>query len=183
MRQKIGYKRLQSLIAERVNPANLPLEAQFAFAVGMAHTLLDPLGCTPKRDRPKCNARCRTGRRCQARAVWDKDYDCPRNGKCRLHGGLSTGPRTPEGRRRIGEATRQRAQARRLAQAQAAVRAEALAAYQAALALYEATCQRDMTNFPGLKSGFLQIQGYQVELAYQRCLDCGVDPRACEETV
>jgi hypothetical protein len=27
----------------------------------------------------------------------------------------------------------------------------------------------------------MQIQGYQVDLAYQRCLESGVDPRAYEE--
>jgi hypothetical protein len=27
-----------------------------------------------------------------------------KNGRCRLHGGLSTGPRTPEGRERIRQA-------------------------------------------------------------------------------
>ena len=30
------------------------------------------------------------------------------NGRCRCHGGLSTGPRTPEGRKAVAEATRQR---------------------------------------------------------------------------
>ena len=37
---------------------------------------------------------------------------CPkaplRNGRCRNHGGDSTGPKTQEGRRAVGEATRQR---------------------------------------------------------------------------
>ena len=31
-----------------------------------------------------------------------------RNDRCRLHGGLSTGPKTPEGRARIAEAQRRR---------------------------------------------------------------------------
>ena len=30
------------------------------------------------------------------------------NGRCKNHGGMSTGPRTPEGRKAIAEATRQR---------------------------------------------------------------------------
>ena len=39
---------------------------------------------------PRCGARTkRTGRPCRGPAM--------RNGRCRLHGGLSTGPRTPEG--------------------------------------------------------------------------------------
>ena len=31
-----------------------------------------------------------------------------KNGRCRLHGGLSTGPKTIEGRAKIAEATRER---------------------------------------------------------------------------
>jgi hypothetical protein len=48
----------------------------------------------PKRaDRPRCGAYARsTGLPCQAQAL--------ANGRCRNHGGLSTGPRTPEGRAR-----------------------------------------------------------------------------------
>jgi hypothetical protein len=39
---------------------------------------------------PRCGARCkRTGKPCQAAAM--------PNGRCKLHGGKSTGPRTPEG--------------------------------------------------------------------------------------
>ena len=75
-------------------------------------------------------------------------------------------------------ANRRRAEARRLAQAQAAVRAEALVAYRQAVELYEATCQRDMSSFPGLKDAMLQVQGHVVECAAERCRNCGVDPRA-----
>ncbi len=55
---------------------------------------------TPKSERPRCGARCRDGHECRAPAVWDKKRDRPVNGRCRMHGGLSTGPRTLEGRRR-----------------------------------------------------------------------------------
>lgn len=41
-----------------------------------------------------------TGGECQAKAMM--------NGRCRNHGGLSTGPKTSEGRSAIAEATRQR---------------------------------------------------------------------------
>lgn len=41
-----------------------------------------------------------TGQPCRAQAL--------ANGRCRCHGGLSTGPKTPEGRRAIAEALRQR---------------------------------------------------------------------------
>jgi hypothetical protein len=70
-------------------------------------------------------------------------------------------------------ANRARAQARRLAQAQAAAQASALAAYRQAVALYEATCQQDMSGFPGLKAALMQVQGREVEQRYQACLDCG----------
>ena len=49
----------------------------------------------------KCGAYARTtGNPCEAKAL--------ANGKCRLHGGLSRGATTPEGRKAISEATRQR---------------------------------------------------------------------------
>jgi hypothetical protein len=53
---------------------------------------------------------------------------------------------------------------------------QALAAYQDALMAYDAVRQHDMSRFPGLKFGFLSNLGYQIELAYRRCLACGIDP-------
>ena len=38
---------------------------------------------------PRCGAKTRSGLRCQSPAM--------ANGRCRMHGGLSTGPRTAEG--------------------------------------------------------------------------------------
>ena len=55
---------------------------------------------TPRHLRPRCGAKTRRGKPCQAPVVWDKEKDQPRNGRCRIHGGLSTGPKTPEGRKR-----------------------------------------------------------------------------------
>ena len=53
------------------------------------------------RKKVKCEAYARsTGNPCQAKALT--------NGRCRLHGGLSRGATTPEGRKAIAEATRQR---------------------------------------------------------------------------
>ena len=53
------------------------------------------------RKKIKCGAYARsTGNPCQAKAL--------ANGKCRLHGGLSRGATTPEGRQAISDATRQR---------------------------------------------------------------------------
>nr|WP_276525746.1 HGGxSTG domain-containing protein [Ruegeria profundi] len=40
----------------------------------------------PKSERPTCGAKTRTGGQCQARVV-------PGKRRCRLHGGLSTGPK------------------------------------------------------------------------------------------
>jgi len=49
----------------------------------------------------KCEAYARsTGQPCQAKALT--------NGRCKNHGGMSTGPKTPEGRQAIALATRQR---------------------------------------------------------------------------
>ena len=49
----------------------------------------------------QCGAYARsTGQPCQAKAL--------ANGRCRLHGGLSTGPRTKAGKRAIGIAARSR---------------------------------------------------------------------------
>jgi len=49
----------------------------------------------------KCEAYARsTGNPCQAKAL--------KNGRCGRHGGMSSGPKTPEGRLAIAQATRQR---------------------------------------------------------------------------
>ena len=45
----------------------------------------------------RCLAKTRRGTKCQSAAY-------KHNGRCRLHGGLSTGARTPEGLQRISEA-------------------------------------------------------------------------------
>jgi len=47
---------------------------------------------------PRCGARTRCGGACRQPAM--------KNARCRLHGGLSTGPRTPEGRARCAAARR-----------------------------------------------------------------------------
>ena len=49
----------------------------------------------------KCGAKTRKGTACRAKAL-------PGKTRCRFHGGLSTGPRTDQGRRRIAEAQRKR---------------------------------------------------------------------------
>ena len=49
-----------------------------------------------------CGARTRKGTPCRMMRE-------PGRSRCRLHGGLSTGPRTPEGKARIAESNRRRA--------------------------------------------------------------------------
>uniref|UniRef100_UPI0035690FAD HGGxSTG domain-containing protein n=1 Tax=Roseovarius sp. TaxID=1486281 RepID=UPI0035690FAD len=48
-----------------------------------------------------CGAVTRKGTICRAMAINGK-------GRCKFHGGMSTGPRTPEGRKRIADAQRRR---------------------------------------------------------------------------
>lgn len=56
----------------------------------------------------RCGARCRDGHPCGAPRVKGK-------ARCKLHGGRSTGPRTPEGKARALEALRRGVEARRAA--------------------------------------------------------------------
>jgi hypothetical protein len=58
------------------------------------------------KDRPRCGAKTRAGGRCLVRVERGSF-------RCRFHGGLSTGPKTAEGRARIAEAQRRRWQAYR----------------------------------------------------------------------
>jgi len=75
-------------------------------------TVRGPL--TPKSQLPKCGARTRAGGQCRAPA-WrtivtpsglTARLGKPLNGRCRMHGGKSTGPRTPEGKARCADAAR-----------------------------------------------------------------------------
>lgn len=60
-----------------------------------------------RKDRPRCGAMTRAGAPCQAPAVWDRERDEALNGRCRRHGGLSTGPKSQEGRQRAIEAMKE----------------------------------------------------------------------------
>lgn len=55
----------------------------------------------PKAQRPACGALTRQGAICAAKVV-------PGKKRCRLHGGLSTGPKTEAGKERIAAAQRRR---------------------------------------------------------------------------
>src|SRR5215831_13673653 len=61
-------------------------------------------------DAPRCGARTRRGTPCQCPAM--------RNGRCRLHGGLSTGPKTAEGIERIRRAVTKHGRYSRAAKAE-----------------------------------------------------------------
>ena len=64
------------------------------------------------KSKKRCGAYARsTGAPCRAKAL--------PNGRCKLHGGLSTGPKTIEGRRAVGAATRARMAAGQLQKAMA----------------------------------------------------------------
>lgn len=62
----------------------------------------------PRKLRGKCGAKTRKSASCQAPPVWSKWTDKARNGRCKLHGGLSTGPRTEAGREAIRASNRRR---------------------------------------------------------------------------
>lgn len=49
-----------------------------------------------------CGAKTRKGTPCNAPPVWNKVTDKAKNGRCKLHGGLSTGAKTEAGRQAIG---------------------------------------------------------------------------------
>jgi len=51
---------------------------------------------------PRCGAKTRSGAPCRAPAMWSKR--ARRYTRCRLHGGASTGPKTPEGQERCRKA-------------------------------------------------------------------------------
>jgi hypothetical protein len=44
------------------------------------------IGWVRRKDRPRCTAQTRSGKPCQAPAVWDPVKQAPRNGCCRMHG-------------------------------------------------------------------------------------------------
>src|SRR5580692_11500755 len=59
-----------------------------------------------KKNRPLCRAKCRNGRSCKAKVVVDPKTGEPINGRCRMHGGLSTGAKTQQGKDKSREAAR-----------------------------------------------------------------------------
>lgn len=70
--------------------------------------LLAELPKKPRKNRGTCAAKTRKGTLCQAPPVWDKSTDMAKNGRCKLHGGMSTGARTEAGREAIRASNRRR---------------------------------------------------------------------------
>ena len=67
-----------------------------------------PQSSPPDRvSRPECGARTRVDGHCRARVHWPRGAAEPK-ARCRLHGGLSTGPKTDEGKARIAASNRAR---------------------------------------------------------------------------
>lgn len=62
----------------------------------------------PRNSRGVCGARTRKGTPCHAPPVWNKSTDKAKNGRCKLHGGMSTGAKTKAGREAIRASNRRR---------------------------------------------------------------------------
>ena len=62
----------------------------------------------PRKNRGTCGAKTRKKTLCKAPPVWDKTADKAKNGRCKLHGGMSTGVRTEAGREAIRASNRRR---------------------------------------------------------------------------
>ena len=60
-----------------------------------------------RRNRPICGARCRDGHSCRAKVVVDPRTDQLVNGRCRIHGGLSSGAKTEEGKEKCRQAAKE----------------------------------------------------------------------------
>ena len=96
---ELDLEAAQRLMARRLG---IPLRLLFP---------LPPPVKVPRGKRPRCGAKTRQGTPCRASCVWDevKGY----RARCRMHGGLSTGPKTLAGRARISAAQRRRWQRRK----------------------------------------------------------------------
>jgi hypothetical protein len=114
MRREAAWSELVSA-CDGLTPSEL--RALATYARRMAETPRMEWAKLPRRaDRPRCGARCRTkgGAPCVAPVVIHRSVDgrLRVRTRCKLHGGASTGPTTPEGLRRCVEAGRRGAAAR-----------------------------------------------------------------------
>lgn len=53
-----------------------------------------------KRERPRCGARCRDGHSCRAKIALNPHTGKPST-RCRMHGGWSSGPKSPQGLHKV----------------------------------------------------------------------------------
>lgn len=104
MNRKDAVRRTVGALSKNLRQAMKEIDlGKFAYAYDFdAKTLVLTTWRRGKRFQARCGARTRTGEPCRALRVYGKD-------RCRYHGGLSTGPKTPEGRARIAESNRSRA--------------------------------------------------------------------------
>lgn len=86
-------RRLERRRVELLELPDIPRQSLRRFVAAWRRLELDELRVqyVARPDFPCCGARTRSGRSCRARPVFE--HGIPRNGRCRLHGGLSTGPR------------------------------------------------------------------------------------------
>ena len=63
---------------------------------------------TQRKNRGECGAKTRKGTPCKAQPVWCETQDKPKNGRYKLHGGLSTGPKTEAGKEAIRASNKRR---------------------------------------------------------------------------
>lgn len=90
---------LQPLPPRRMPP---PTAFEMAMLARPAKVIVVPdVPAPPKAPPQLCGAKTRSGEPCKAKAM-------PGKRRCKNHGGMSTGPKTPEGRARIAAAARQR---------------------------------------------------------------------------
>lgn len=112
-------RKLAELYARAVERQQITMSRRQRWAA----TLADRVMAMQMRDlarelrKRKCGARTRRGTPCQCKGLG-------RGGRCKLHGGMSTGPKTEAGKLRISEANRRRAGLRRIACERASARAE-----------------------------------------------------------
>ena len=118
VRAGLAQRRLDALAEiEEIDAAQARIDLQ-ASLMGWPATVPPPPRPepVPRSAWPRCGARCRSkgGYPCQAPVTWDAENNRPatRSPRCRMHGGCSTGPTTPEGRQRAREAARRGAAAR-----------------------------------------------------------------------
>lgn len=98
-----AVKRMAAVLGP-LEPAPVPSAqerlAQLAGGIPLGVSIVNRVRTiTPRR--PACGAKTRKGTPC----TWKAE---PGKGRCKLHGGRSTGAKTPEGRERIAEAQRRR---------------------------------------------------------------------------